>query len=126
MLQELFMSICLLTSLNCNDIYVDYSVMSYKTEAAAVITESGQYGILFNSNVRRQHGSKKKYLMVHEIAHLLVYEADDTNTTHNEQYKEICFELSAQAGLRRPKVVCAPRTECLSVLCSKVRRLDEE
>lgn len=126
MLQELFMSVCLLTTLNCNDVYVDYHVMSYRTEAAAIITESGRYGVLFNTDTRRAHGAEKKYLMIHEVAHLLVYEVDSTNTTHNKQFMEICLELGALADIHRPDKACAPRTECLGVLCRNIRPRNDD
>lgn len=117
-LQELFMSICLLTSLSCNDVTVMYKVLPFDVVGQASMGVSGNYYILISNDVKLKRNANKKELMVHEISHLLVYEIDPTNTSHDNMYIEICQDLSMLVDVNH-EVVCLPKIECIGTFCEK-------
>ena len=103
---ELFLSICLMTSLNCSDVNVEYYRLPFDTHAIAAIDIRGDYHILVDPSVKKQKSHRQRNIMIHEIAHLLVYEIDPTNNTHNEVFDEVCEELSEVFEVR-PNKVCS-------------------
>lgn len=105
---EIFMAICALTALDCEAVHVRYgSTGSFDNIAIAGIDTRGEYHVVVNRHaVGRKRDSFIRQLMVHEIAHLVVYESDPTNTTHNEQFQEVCHDLTTKAGLRSHREIC--------------------
>lgn len=100
--------ICALTALDCDAVHVRYgNTGGFDDIAIAGIDTRGEYHIIIDkSSVRRKSNKFMHQLMVHEIAHLLVYEIDPTYTTHGDLFQEACHDLVFRAGLRSHKTVC--------------------
>jgi hypothetical protein len=97
----------MMTTLSCNDVNVEYyGRLPFDTHAIAAIDVRGDYLILVDPIVRKETVGFKKRLMVHEIAHLLVYEIDPTNNTHDEVFDGVCEELSTLMEVK-PNKACS-------------------
>lgn len=105
-MNELFLSICLMTTLSCGDVNVEYTRLPFDTHAIAGIDIRGDYHILVDPSVKKQKGFEQRKIMIHEVAHLLVYEMDPTNNTHNEVFDEVCEQLSELMGVK-PNSTCS-------------------
>lgn len=123
---DIFLMVCALTALDCDSVHVRYgNTGGFDNIAIAGIDRRGEYHVVVNrTSVRRESTNFKRQLMVHEIAHLLVYEEDPTNTTHNEAFQKKCRELADKAGLRSHREVCDSHAGAASQLqaWSKRRR----
>lgn len=105
-MHELFLSICLMTALSCSDVNVEYTRLPFDTHAIAAIDIRGDYHILVDRSVKKKKGFEQRKIMIHEVAHLLVYEIDPTNNTHNEVFDRVCERLSELAGVK-PNSTCS-------------------
>ena len=108
---EIFFAICAFTSLECHDITVTYYDLEEGTLAGASYDLEGNYYILINED--EVEGKNEKFwqrLMVHEIAHLLVFELDPLNTSHYGIYKELCDDLRLRTGTMG-RHTCKPYAE---------------
>ena len=105
---EIFMAICALTALDCDAVHVRYgNTGSFDNIAIAGIDTRGEYHVIVNrSAISRKRDTFVRQLMVHEIAHLLVYELDPTYTSHGDLFQEVCHDLTTRAGLRSHRTVC--------------------
>lgn len=103
---ELFLAVCLITTFQCNEVNVAYVSLPFDTHAIAAVDYDGGYHIFLDNSIRRKTTSFKRKLMVHEIAHLLVYEKDPTNNTHNEVFDKVCEKLSLAVGVK-PNSTCS-------------------
>ncbi len=115
---EIFMAICALTALDCDAVHVYYgNTRGFDNIAIAGIDTRGEYHIIVDrSSVRREGNIFMRQLMVHEIAHLIVYEQDPTYTTHGELFQEACHNLVYLVGLRSHKTVCDSHSGATSQL----------
>ncbi len=102
---ETFLAICLSTTLNCADIHVYKHSLEHEIYGLAGIGVSGDYHIQIATRLPRHVDVTE--LMIHEVAHLLAYEQDNTNNTHNREYKTICKELALTLD-RASRNVCDP------------------
>lgn len=95
-MHELFLAICLATTLSCSDVNLHRQHVGVNTLAAAAIDIYGEYHIIVSDDVT---DSDMKRILVHEIAHLLVFEIDPTYTSHGDLYDSICEKLARQNDL---------------------------
>lgn len=125
-MHDLFMTICALTMLSCSDVNVQYYSLPDDIYGVAGIDRNGQYHVLLDEDVKREKKHFKRNLLIHEIAHLLVYQIDPTNNTHDEVFDDVCEELSLKMGVR-PKHVCRAHHGPPSIWNTRSRhyRLDE-
>lgn len=103
---DIFLTVCMLTSLSCNDINVQYDRLPFDTYAIAAIDIYGNYHIFVDHSVRKKKSAIVREIVVHEVAHLLVFEADPSNNTHNEAFDKQCEKLSERVGIK-PNSACA-------------------
>ena len=98
---EIFMSICALTMLECNSITVEYYDLPRESwHAIAAIDDEGNYYIFVDDDLEDKSEKFMRQLMAHEIAHLIVYDMDNTNTSHFGLYEEVCAELVELAEVK--------------------------
>ena len=108
---EMFMAICALTMLECNNITVEYyDLPDDNWYGAAAIDEDGNYYIFIEVNAKNKSENFMRQLIAHEIAHLVVYNSDPTNTSHFGLYEEVCEELVTLAEIKG-RYTCAPYAE---------------
>lgn len=107
---ELLMTLCLLTQLHCDDISFHVYGLPMNTHAAAGIDREGDYHVFVDPAVLKETDTFQREIIIHELAHLIVYETDPTNTSHDKVYMSVCKQLAEQAGLR-PKRTCRPYVE---------------
>ena len=108
---EIFMTICALTMLECNSITVEYyDLPDDNWYGAAAHDDEGNYYIFVDESAKKKNEKFMRQLMTHEIAHLIVYEIDPTETKHYGIFEEICLELVALAEVKG-RYTCAPYAE---------------
>ena len=100
-LRELFLSVCLHTTLPCDEIEVRYAETPPESEAAALMYNSGRMEILFNPKIKKKT-SRHKNTMVHEVAHLVVYQIKGRKPYigHGYLFSNECIKLSMDYGIR--------------------------
>ena len=108
---EIFMAICALTMLECNNVTVEYyDLPDDNWYGAAGYDKEGNYYIFVDVETVSKSEKFMRQLMAHEIAHLLVYEIDPTNTSHFGLYEEVCAELVELAEVTG-RHTCKPYAE---------------
>jgi len=101
MINELFLTLCLSTSLPCADISVrtyEFNKREQK-EAMAYMTKSGKMGVLLDDSTLRYSENKIKGLLVHELAHMVVWHTRPYDGDHGHKYTVICRKLALEAGV---------------------------
>lgn len=106
MLKELFLTVCLNTSLACDDISLSYKNLNFglsrfddKTQAMAYMTSKGRLGIWFDEGrVKRMSETTLKQVITHEIAHLLVFQEDPIGG-HGWKFVAVCRELARKVDV---------------------------
>lgn len=101
LLIELFLAVCLHTELPCEDINVGWGKTPKGSEAAAIMYSSGRMEILFNPQIKNKP-SRHMRTMIHEVAHLVVYQLEDRPkpyTGHGYIFKTECIKLSVDMDI---------------------------
>jgi hypothetical protein len=94
--------------LECSNITVEYrDLPDSDWHGAAAIDADGNYYIFIDESLENKSEKFMRQLMAHEIAHLIVYDMDNTNTSHFGLYEEICNELVQLAEIKG-RYVCYP------------------
>lgn len=122
---DLLLSVCVMTHLNCNDIHfhVYYNDLPMDVYAMAGIDHEGEYHIFVDRDVKRKGKSFKKEIAVHELAHLMVYDVDPTDTSHGERFTAICEDLAKTVGLNvRASDVCETHAGPVPFWAARMRR----
>ena len=105
---EIFMAICALTALECNSVTVAYEQLPNESwNAVAGYDKAGKYYILLNPVMEKKSEKFIQRLMVHEIAHLLAFDADKSNITHYGAYEVLCKDLAIRANVQN-RYTCKP------------------
>ena len=108
---EIFMAICALTTLECNSITVEYyDLPDDNWYGAAAYDADGNYYIFVDDSTKKKSEKFMRQLMAHEIAHLIVYTIDPTNTSHFGLYEEVCADLVELAEVKG-RYTCKPYAE---------------
>lgn len=105
-MHELFMAVCLATSLACEDVGIVYVDLDKNVFAEAAIGVSGRYYIMFDP-MKHWCELTDEELVIHEVAHLLVFEVNPENDTHDAQYRSFCRPLAQKFNKRAGKVCSA-------------------
>ena len=90
MLWETFMSICLLTTLECDNIDVRYGYTGYDGMA---IRRGGELSIIIQPQIRNEAS-----VLAHEIAHLVEFKKG--NYSHDYRFFLTCKDLSELAEVK--------------------------
>jgi len=108
---EIFMAICALTMLECGSITVEYyDLPDDNWYGAAGYDDAGNYYIFIDEETKKKNEKFMQRLMAHELAHLMVFEIDKTETTHYGIFKEICENLVVLAEVTG-RHTCKPYAE---------------
>jgi hypothetical protein len=89
-----FDDVCAVTTLPCSEISLSYKDLPSNEAAKAYLTNKGNIGVWFNNDNKNLSDSVMKDLMVHELAHLIVFQIDPTNGSHDSQYQQTCHTLA--------------------------------
>lgn len=120
---DILLSVCLMTRLQCDDIHFHLRAnLPIDVYAMAGIDKHGEYHIGIDRDVRRKPNSFKRAIAVHEMAHLLVYEIDPTDTSHGELYQTICRDLAEKAGIHKRSSVCDSHHASGNSVFARMRR----
>jgi hypothetical protein len=120
-MKELFLALCAVTSLNCNDVTIAYGFVGFDVQAIAVVDISNNYYIIVDNSMRRKSNFEKKQLLIHELAHLLVYENNIKNNKHDKYYYNICKDLTNKLNFKH-RSICKPITNSGHSIANKFNR----
>ena len=90
MLWEMFISICLLTTLECDNINVRYG---HTGSDGMAISDHGEMSIIIRPLIKNEQS-----IMAHEIAHLIEFKKE--NYSHDYRFFLTCKDLSELAEVR--------------------------
>ncbi len=92
--RDLFDDVCSVTDLPCSKITISYKDLPNDTEAEAYLTNQGNMGVWFNDDKQNLSATKMAGLSAHELAHLIVFQTNPDNGTHNAEFQEVCKNLA--------------------------------
>lgn len=108
---DLFLAVCLHTSLACADIRVDVIDTRYRDphtkrwvtpEAMAYRTNLDRIGLRLSTKAARFSEEKLTGLFVHEVSHMVVWtEHDPLDGDHGRMFQQVCRDLAANVGVSR-------------------------
>ena len=90
MLWEVFMSICLFTTLECDNINVRYG---HTGSDGMAISHYGAMSIIIKPHIKNEDG-----IMVHEVAHLVEFK--EGNDSHDQRFVLTCKDLAELTEIR--------------------------
>mgnify|MGYP003633406613 CR=1 FL=1 len=103
-LTALFMTLCAVTSLDCEKVNVEYVEFSDARLGAATLYTSGNSAIFISKTLEGGRNAPIKKIMIHELSHLVTYRnalarGDNPIGKHNTEYKKVCRTLAKINGL---------------------------
>jgi len=87
---EVFMSICLFTTLECDNINVRYG---HTGSDGLAISYYGMMSIIINPRINNEDS-----ILVHEVAHLIEFQKG--NDSHDYRFRLTCKDLSALTDIK--------------------------
>lgn len=100
MINEIFLSVCMLTTLNCNEIDVSFKDLPSKYQAQSYLMNTGRIGIWVNHIHEHESAYFFKDLFVHEVSHLIRFTEKPTGA-HDKRFKEICKRVAKAADVHQ-------------------------